>query len=177
MPPAVTRRKMRSKMVRMYPRLIRQVLALAGGALAVFHGWLFVSQAADGRLDDPWLVFRWIVAASLIAALVTVRRNGDSIRGRKGVAIWLLAALLHGPAAVGNSDFISIALPETAAASVVQLLSAAGLAAGLLALARLLRPRLRRPLFSSYIPSFAAAFQLAAAITPQFCPRPPPLRL
>jgi hypothetical protein len=164
-------------MVQMYPRVIRQALALAGGALAVFHGWLFVSQAAAGRLEDPWLIFRWIAAASLIAALVAVRRSGDSVWGRKGIAIWLLAALLHGPAVAGKTDLGSIALPETVATSVVQLLAATALAVGLLALARLRRSRRRPVPISTYVSSFAAALQLAAAITLQFSPRPPPLRL
>ena len=105
-------------------RMIRASLAVAGAALVGFHGWLFAAQVAAGRLEDPWLVFRWIAAAILIATLVAVRRGGESIFGRKNIAIWVLAALLHGPAIASDlqNDFNSFALPETVATSVLQLL-------------------------------------------------------
>ena len=89
-------------MAKMLSRLIRTTVALAGAALALFHGWLFAAQAAAGRLDDPWLIFRWAAAVALVGALIAVRRGGDSIWGRKGVAIWVMAALLHGPAVAGK---------------------------------------------------------------------------
>src|SRR6188508_2835865 len=103
-------------------RMIRASLALAGAALIGFHGWLFAGQIAAGRFEDPWVVFRWIAAAGLVAALVAVRRDGVSILGRKSIAIWVLAALLHGPAIASDlqTDFNSFALPETVAASVLQ---------------------------------------------------------
>src|SRR5688572_1289142 len=96
-------------------RLIRASLAVAGAALFGFHGWLFAAQLAAGRLEDPWLVFRWIVAASLVAAFAAVLRRGASIWGRKSIAIWVLAALLHGPAIASDlqADFNSFALPQT----------------------------------------------------------------
>jgi hypothetical protein len=160
----------------MVPRLIRRTLALSGGALAVFHGWLFVGQAAAGRLEDPWLLFRWIAAASLIAALAAVRRSGQSVWGRKGIAIWVLAALLHGPAVAGSGDVNSFALSEGAATSVVQLLSSAAVALGALLLARLFRARPAARRFTGFVSAFAAALRTIAAITLQFAPRPPPLR-
>lgn len=164
-------------MDRMFPRLIRRTLGLLGGALAAFHGWLFVAQAAAGRLEDPWLIFRWIAAASLIAALARVRRSGEPVYGRKSIAIWVLAALLHGPAVAGNTDISLVALPETVATSVLQLLASAAFAAGVWKLASLLRSRHRVAIrFATFIPAFAAAAQLRPAITPQFSPRPPPLR-
>ena len=164
-------------MITMYPRLIRRTLGLLGGALAAFHGWLFVAQAAAGRLDDPWLIFRWLAAASLVAALVLVHRSGQSDRRRKSIAIWVLAALLHGPAVAANSDLTSIAVPETVATSVLQLLSSAALVAGLWKLASLLRSRHRVTIrFATFIPALSAAGHLAAGITPQFSPRPPPFR-
>src|SRR5574341_1513518 len=115
-------------MAKMLPRLINRTLALACGALAVFHGWLFVSQAAAGRLDDPWVSFRWMTAAALILALVAVHLRGHRVWSRKGIVIWLLAALLHGPAIADHDSFKTFALPEAAAASVLQLVSAAGVA-------------------------------------------------
>ena len=163
-------------MDRMFPRLIRLSLGFAGGALAAFHGWLFAAQAAEGRLEDPWLILRWVASVSLILALAALRRRGESIWGRKGIAIWVLAALLHGPASAGNNDIASIALPENVVTSVLQLVSAAAFGLGLWMLARLLRSRTRTVSFDSVVEPFVAAAHLAARIAPQFSPRPPPLR-
>lgn len=164
-------------MAKMFSRLLRLTAALAGGVLAAFHGWLFAGQVAAGQLDDPWLMFRWAAAIALIGALVAVRRGGDSIWGRKGVAIWVLAALLHGPAVAGKYEVADFALPETVATSILQLLSSAALALGLWMLAGLLAARRPSPLVRySFLPAFSAAGFLAAGGTPQFSPRPPPLR-
>ena len=159
-------------------RMIRISLALAGAALVGFHGWLFAAHVAAGRLEDPWLVFRWIASASLVAALIAVRRGGASIFGRKSVAIWVLAALLHGPAISDlKPDFNSFALPETVATTVVQLLSTAALGAGLWLLAALLLAR-RRAVAVRYatVPRFVQAGGLSPGISRDFSSRPPPLR-
>ena len=160
----------------MLPRLIKLTVALAFGALAVFHGWLFAAQAAEGRLDDPWLIFRWTAAIALVGALIAVRRGGESVWGRKGVAIWVLAALLHGPAVAGKYEVSDFALPETVATSVVLLLSSGALVIGVWMLAGLLASR-RASLPSRYAdrPAFRSAGFLAAGGAPQFAPRPPPL--
>ncbi len=164
-------------MTPMLPRLINLALALAGGALAVFHGWLFAWQAAAGRLADPWVIFRWAAAIALIAALVAVHRRGHLLWGRKGVSIWLLAAMLHGPAIADNESFEPFALPEAAAASVLQLVSSAGLALGLWVLAALLaRRRSSPPTLRSLDAPVGVARSVTAGFTPQFSPRPPPLR-
>lgn len=162
-------------------RMIRASLAVAGAALVGFHGWLFTAQVAAGRLEDPWLIFRWIAAAILIATLVAVRRGGESIFGRKNVAIWVLAALLHGPAIASDlqNDFNSIALPETVATSVLQqLLTSAALGVSLWLLAGLLLAR-RRASEVRYaaVPVFVAAGGLAPGTSLRhFSPRPPPFR-
>jgi hypothetical protein len=159
-------------------RLVRLTLAVAGVALAAFHAWLLALQVAAGELNDPWVIFRWIAAGALVAALVAVRLNGESIRGRKSIAIWVLAALLHGPAAgdlTANLD--SLALPETVATSVLQLVSSTVLAIGLWLLAGILAGRRSSlSIQPAFVPAFSAAGRLAAGITPQFSPRPPPLR-
>jgi hypothetical protein len=159
-------------------RLIRLSLAVAGAALIAFHGWLFAGQLAAGRLEDPWLVFRWIAAGLLIGGLVAVRRRDSSIFGRKSVAIWVLAALLHGPA-ISNlpADFHSFALPETVATAVVQLLSSAALGAGLWLLAALLLARRRTtPLRYAPVRALAPAGGLSLRNSRHFASRPPPLR-
>lgn len=160
-------------------RMIRASLAIAGAALVGFHGWLFAGQIAAGRLEDPWLVFRWIAAAALIAALVAVRRGGASIWGRKSIAIWVLAALLHGPAIASDlqTDFNSFALPETVATTVLQLVSSVALGVSLWLLAGLLRQRRRSlPIHYATVPAFVVAGGRAPRSVRQFSPRPPPLR-
>ena len=159
----------------MYRRLIRLTLGLLGGALAAFHGWLFVAQAAEGRLEDPWLIFRWVASASLIVTLVALIRNGESVCGKRSIAMWVLAALLHGPAVAGTNDMTAIALPESVVTSVLQLVSAAVFAAGLWILARLLRTRTRRVSFYSTVDASAVRHPGGGAV-PRFSPRPPPLR-
>ena len=164
-------------MSKMLSRLVRTTVAFAGAALALFHLWLFAAQAAAGRLDDPWLIFRWAAAVALVGALIAVRRGGDSIWGRKGVAIWVLAALLHGPAVAGKYEVTDVALPETVATSVLQLLASGAFAIGVWMLAGLLASRRASlPARYSYLPAFSFAGFLAAGVAPQFAPRPPPLR-
>jgi hypothetical protein len=112
--------------------MTRRVLLAAGALLALFHVWLLAGQAWDGQLADPALILRWLFAGALVAALVGLRRQGASIfRGRKAVAIWLLAALLHGPAAARRLDGLGEpALPEFVS-TFTQLLVVSGAALGL----------------------------------------------
>ena len=141
----------------------------------MFHGWLFVSQAVAGRLWDPWVIFRWLAAAALIAGLAALHRRGNRLVSRKGIALWLLAALLHGPAIADNENFQTFAIPEAAATSVLQVLSSAGLAISLWMLATLLAARRtalrRRPSLPSAV---AVSNRFAAGHAARFSPRPPP---
>ena len=158
--------------------LARTTTALMGALLVAFHGWLFATQVAAGRLDNPWLVFRWLLAAALVAALVAIGRGGASVWSRQGIAVWVLAALLHGPAvATDFSDsFSSLALPETVAASLFQqLLSVSSLAITLWMLAGLLARRDRHArLYAGLVaaPSLAGIF--GEGFSPQYSSRPPP---
>jgi len=163
-------------MTGMYRRLLGRTLGLLGGGLAAFHGWIFVGQAAAGRLEDPWLIFRWLASAALIVALVALRRGGEPVLGRKSIAIWVLAALLHGPAAGAANEIGSIALPESVVTSVLQLVSSAAFAASVWLLARLLRSRARSIGFDSFLAAFSWAGRTTPGIAPPFAPRPPPLR-
>ena len=152
-----------------------QALALIG-----FHGWLFAAQVAAGRLEDPWLIFRWLAAALLVAAFVGVRRDGASLWGRKSISIWVLAAMLHGPAIASDlqNDFNSFALPETVATTVLQLVSSTALAAGLWLLAGLLFARRNSTRVScATVLDFVRAGGRARGAAWHFSPRPPPVRI
>lgn len=156
--------------------MLRRILAALGGVLALFHAWLLGSQLWDGQLAEPGLVLRWAIAAGLVGALVGLRRSGGSIFwGRKAVSIWLLAALLHGPAMAGeHAGYESPAIPEVVTA-VIQIAAAslmAGLGLALLAAmaARLFAaPRRRlRPVPVRVSRAHDSRFH------PRFAPRPPP---
>jgi hypothetical protein len=76
------------------------LLRFAGAGLVAFHLWLIVDMAADGRLADPIVAFRWLVAVGLAGGLVALRRAGIPIvRSRQGAALWVLVVLLHASAA------------------------------------------------------------------------------
>jgi hypothetical protein len=156
---------------------LRAASVTAGALLAAFHGWLFAGQIADGSLADPWLVFRWIAAAGLIAALAARRARGGSVWDRQGIAIWVLAALLHGPAVAANSPnaFESLALPETTVTSVLQLVASAAAGLGLWLLAAMFAGRRRQITHAFDRPlAFAAPGILADGFSPPYSSRPPP---
>ena len=158
--------------------VIRRALLATGALLALFHVWLFAGQAWDGRLADPALILRWLIAFALVAGLIGLRRQGTSIvRGRKAVSIWLLAALLHGPAAVNRLDGLGEpALPEFVA-TLTQIAVASGAVFGLAwTLARL---RARRAVLVAFerlqvVRNPRAGHSSAHAFV-RFAPRPPPL--
>ena len=157
--------------------MARTTTVVAGAVLVAFHGWLFATQVAAGRLDDPWLIFRWMVAVGLITALVAIRRSGASIWSRQGIGIWVLAALLHGPAvATDFSDSVNnLAVPASVVTSVLQLVSVTALAVTLWMLAGLLARRDRHArLYAGLVaaPSLAGIF--GEGFSPQYSSRPPP---
>jgi hypothetical protein len=111
--------------------MFRRIAAALGGLLVLFHLWLFGSQLWQGQLAELGPVLRWVMAAGLTAALAGLYRSGGSVvRGRRAVAIWLLAALLHAPAIAGDAQ----APPAPAVAEAVTVLvqiTAASAALGL----------------------------------------------
>ena len=164
-------------MAKMFPRLLKAALGLTGAALAVFHGWLFVWQAAAGRLEDPWVIFRWIAATALIVALGAIQRRAGTLWGRKSIAIWLLAAILHGPAIADNEGFTSFIVPAETAASILQLASSAVFAIGVWLLAALLAARRGgAPMLSRLVPVVNVRDRFSAGHAWRFSARPPPLR-
>ncbi|MCC7180742.1 MAG: hypothetical protein IT177_20350 [Acidobacteria bacterium] len=156
--------------------MFRRAVPILGGLLVLFHAWLFGSQWWDGQLAEPGLTFRWLIAAGLVTALAGLRRRGVSIfHGRKAVAIWLLAALLHGPAMSARADHPeSPALPEAATVLVQLTALSTALGLGLLLMAALSgRSRARTWRVSWLAPScLACAFESRRAF--RFAPRPPP---
>ena len=153
--------------------MFRRIAAGGVALLVLFHAWLFAGQVLDGRLADPAVLARWGAAALLLAALEALRRTGASLfRGRRAVGIWLLAALLHAPAAGERlSAYETPALPETAA-TVLQI---GAIAAGLL-LTLWLTPIARRRVHAccaTLVPAVAIG-PSAAHVYWAFAPRPPP---
>jgi hypothetical protein len=156
----------------------RRVVPILGALLVLFHAWLLGSQLWDGQLSDPGLLLRWGVAGGLLAALAGLRRRGLSVFwGRRAVSIWLLAALLHGPAMAGGDGITSDApaLPEAVTAALQ--IAAASIIVGL-GLLGLLAARVRRD-----DPRTWLAIRHSASIDPAtrpraatpFAPRPPPV--
>ncbi len=81
-------------------RFAQVLLRFAGAGLVAFHVWLVIEMAVDGRLADPIVGFRWLVAAGLAAGLVVLHRAGiPLVRSRQGAALWVLVILLHASAA------------------------------------------------------------------------------
>jgi hypothetical protein len=156
--------------------MVRRSLSLAAALLAAFHLWLFVNQAFAGALVDPALIARWLIAGGLTLALVNLRRRGLSlVRGRHATAVWLIAALLHGPALSQNVDAVSPTVPQVVAtlAEAIGGLAVAGTLLLLLAI------RLRRataapqPVLTLEAPAFLGALALHSFLC--LTPRPPPL--
>ncbi|HEX8029381.1 MAG TPA: hypothetical protein VF491_13000 [Vicinamibacterales bacterium] len=157
---------------------VRIAAVISGAALVAFHGGLFAAQAAEGRLDEPWLVVRWLIAAGVVAALAAIRRVSGSIWSRRGLAVWVLAAMLHGPAVANEfaHPINSPALPETSPTSVLQsLVSVSALAAALWMLAGLLGLRNRQSRLSAIAdPADVTAAMFGDGFSPRCFSRPPP---
>jgi hypothetical protein len=156
--------------------MYRRLTTTLGGTLVLFHGWLLGSQAWEGQLGEPGLVLRWMVAVGLVTALAGLRRRGEStFVGRKAIAIWLLAALLHGPAVAGGShDHGSPALPEAVTALLQIAAASAAVGLGLLLLTALSAGRMRPSVSALLVVGVSdiRAFDTAGVLP--FAPRPPP---
>ena len=154
---------------------MKRSLAAVVGALAIFHGWIFGTQLWAGQLSEPGLIARWLLAAGLTAGLVALARSGESvIWGRKTVSIWLLAALLHGPAMADGrlSALDQPSLPEVATV-MLQVVAAAALGLGL-ALATRPSGRFRVDLSSRAFATVRVRSARHARFARRFAPRPPP---
>lgn len=153
--------------------MLRALAACAGVILAGFHVWLLGQQAWTGQLEYT-ASLRWLLAFGLVAALVALRRQGAPVWGRRATALWVLAAVLHGPALADERRLTPQALAETSEAG----LQIAGAALGLvlaLAWGHVAGPRRNTLASSAGIawPSFAGGLR-HAAFGDGFLPRPPP---
>jgi hypothetical protein len=155
--------------------MFRRLLSGAGLALGVFHLWLFARQAAAGALTPESLI-KWVAAAGLVAALVAIGRHGESLFvGRRAIAVWVLAALLHAPAIGSRLDALETpAIPQAAVTLSGLLVSAASLA-GVFLLLWIARTRATVPsrLRCRAVTVVASAARAARA-TAAYSPRPPP---
>src|SRR3972149_7571255 len=85
-------------------RSVMLLLRLTGAGVAAFHVWLFASLAADGRLGDPVVAVRWLMAVGVVVGLVALKRAGiPMLASRRGAALWLLVVLLHAGAIGGSA--------------------------------------------------------------------------
>jgi len=152
----------------------RSVVGL-GALLGGFHLWLLGNQAWSGQLSEPDVVLRWMAALALAGGLVALQRRGHSLFGRQAVAMWVLAALLHGPALGNDHDgFATPALPEAVAtvAQAIAAVSAVGLA--LLALFALTARSAPVAVGLALTAAPGSAGALSALCTSGLLPRPPP---
>lgn len=158
--------------------MIHRALTVAGGVLLLFHAWVFGSQLWDGRLAEPSLALRWTMAAGLFAALLSLRQRGTSMLwGRNAVSIWLLAALLHGPAmSGGGASDGAPALPEAVTVAIQIAASSVIVGLGLVLLAALASRLFARAYGACRRAQMRAWRTDALERSPRFSPRPPPVR-
>jgi hypothetical protein len=145
-------------------------------ALVLFHAWLAGRRLADQSALDPHVLLRWLAGLGVVGALLWLRRLGlPLLRGRKALALWTVALLLH-----GNSDFGRLAAeaqattaPEALVLVIPGVMSLVTASAFLLVAA--LRPR---PLLAPATPeglarSFSSGRLLAPGRTGRGCRAPP----
>lgn len=158
--------------------MFRKALTGAGAILVLFHVWLLSGQVWTGEFAEPGRLVRWLFAFALLGALVALKRQGASVwRGRKAVAVWLLAVLLHAPSVADRVATAGLApLPEVANV-LAQIVIASAAAAGLRQLMGFRRLR-NRPGSGMRTSAFAIDGGSIGVLSPdaflQITPRPPP---
>jgi hypothetical protein len=158
-------------------RMLRRCALAAGGLVAAFHVWLFAAQVWSGHVAQPEVLVRWLLAAALVAGLASLGRRGlPVVFGRHAVAVWVLAALLHGPALANDLDgFATPSMPAVVTLA-QSLLPATALALALLALCLRAATAGAVPLRSAATRAKLHAWPGGAGVVVGFLPRPPPLR-
>jgi hypothetical protein len=158
--------------------MLRRCALAAGALLAGFHAWLLATQVWSGHVAQPDVLLRWLAAAALVAGLTALGRRGVPVLvSRQAIAVWLLAALLHGPALANDLDgFATPSLPEAAVALTQSALAVSAVGLALLALwLRATSPRLAPGAVAAVVARVPARPRSASAGL-GFLPRPPPLR-
>ncbi|MCX6551433.1 MAG: hypothetical protein NTY02_10585 [Acidobacteria bacterium] len=155
---------------------VRATGRLAFAALVVFHAWLFWTHVAAGKLFEPQIALRWVVAVGVLVGFRALSRVGLPLFfGKRAVVLWLLVILIHCHAVwTGDATSAELGIPETIGA-LAQLTSSVSVLGTLLVilLATSLRAGQRgRPAFS--IPVVVAGLA-SPGCTFRFAPRPPPL--
>ena len=114
--------------------MLRRCALAAVGLVAAFHAWLLAAQVWSGHVAQPDVLLRWLVAGALVAGLIALGRRGlPVVFGRHAVAVWLLAAVLHGPALANDLDGVATpSMPDAAVTLTQSLLPATALALALL---------------------------------------------
>ena len=143
------------------------------------HGWLLATQWAAGRLTEPGLLLRWAAAIAIALTLRALYRSGVTPFSRKSMVIWLLAALLHGPAIASRTGALELnALPEAAITVVLQTVALAGaLTLTTLLFAALIRRRtLAVPQAWSFVSVLGGLTPLSDGFSAVVSARPPPAR-
>ena len=154
--------------------MFRRLGTLVWGVLGVFHLWLLTQQVWSGRFDQAEAV-RWALALGLVGAFVVLRRRGGSLfRDRRATAIWVLLALLHGPALANRVDLVAEALPQAPAIAAQMICAAAGLGLALASAARRRDARVMALLAVAIGDWMPAMRTLDAHVGARFLPRPPP---
>jgi hypothetical protein len=148
-------------------------------ALLVFHGWLLSVHVSTGKLFEPDVAVRWMVAVGIFGAFLTLRRVGVSVfTDRRAAALWLLVVLLHCHAAwTGDALETVQAIPQAVVDLMPAGVQAAAALAGVILLAWVaLRPAVERPRWGLLDTPVRFAGMQAAAWALPFSPRPPPRR-
>ncbi len=155
--------------------MLRRAAAVLGGVLVLFHIWLFLDRLWQGQLADAGSLLRWAAAGGLTAGLWALRRSGVSLlRGRKAIAIWVLAALLHAPAMAGDNPAEHTPALAEVVTTVAQVIGAIGVGLGVILLAVALRGQARPLLARARAVAPGRLRPYAAGRSLHFSSRPPP---
>lgn len=155
----------------------KKISRVAAGTLIAFHGVLLANQAFVGAVDVA-RALRWAVGAFILLALRELNSRTTLTRPRDRsalVSLWLIAALLHGPALVDRFDDASVTNAPTLAALTSSV--AVGVVATLAALRLVFRRRAPLgvpPSLRAFL-SRSILFVRTRRIGSAFLPRPPPL--
>ena len=93
---------------------LRHLAGASVAGLVLFHGWLVARRLSDPAALPPGILLKWLGAFAVVGALLWLKRLGlPLLRGRKALAVWTVAFLLHGNAGAaplgGDADAGSVA--------------------------------------------------------------------